>query len=158
MSNIIHLCVTCRKLRAILSVQKMANLPADRLSIDPPFTNVGLVFGPWSVSSQRIRGSVIQNKRWAVIFTCMCIRAVHIEVIKSLDTSSFVNALRRFWPFSGPVKSIHSDRGTNSVCASKELKIPSIIDNTAVKTYLLQHGCLWTFNPQHASHFRGTWE
>lgn len=126
----------------------MADLPADRLSTDPPFTDVGLdVFGSWSVSSRRTRGSVIQNKRWAVIFTCMSIRAVYVEVIKSLDTSSFINALRRFLAVRGPVKIIRSNRGTNFVSASKELKIPSNIDNTAVKTYLLQHGCSWTFNP-----------
>lgn len=96
-SSIIYHWVTCRRLRAPLNVQKMANLPADRLSTDPPFTNVGLdVFGPWGVSSQRTTASVINNKRWAVIFTCMTIRAVHIEVIESLDTSSFINALRRF--------------------------------------------------------------
>lgn len=146
-SNIIHLCVSCRRLRAPLGVQKMADLPANRLGLD--------VFGPWSVSSRRTRGSVIQKKRWAVIFTCMIIRAVHIEVIESLDTCSFIDALRCFLAVRGPLKSIRSDQGTNFVSASKELKIPSNIDNTAVRTYLLQHGCSWNFNPSHASHFGG---
>lgn len=51
-SSIIHQCVTCRRLRAPLSIQKMSSLPADRFSTDPPFTSVGLdVFGPWSVAS-----------------------------------------------------------------------------------------------------------
>lgn len=50
-SSIIHQCVTWR-LRALLNVQKMTSLPADRLSTEPPFTDVKLdVFGPWSVSS-----------------------------------------------------------------------------------------------------------
>ncbi|XP_061923644.1 uncharacterized protein LOC133663290 [Entelurus aequoreus] len=158
-STIIYHCVTCKRLRAPMSTQKMSNLPPDRLTTDPPFTNVGLdVFGPWIVSSQRTRGSIIQNKRWAVLFTCLSIRAVHIEVIESLDTSSFVNAFRRFLAVRGPVKSIRSDRGTNFVSACKELKIPSNLDNTAVQTYLKDHGCTWTFNPPHASHFGGSWE
>ncbi|XP_034386287.1 uncharacterized protein LOC117729388 [Cyclopterus lumpus] len=137
----------------------MASLPADRLSTEPPFTNVGLdVFGPWSVSSRRTRGGYSHSKRWAVIFTCMSVRAVHIEVIESLDTSSFINALRRFLAVRGPVNHIRSDRGTNFVGACKELKIPSNIDNTTVKAYLSGQGCSWTFNPPHASHFGGTWE
>ncbi|XP_072304495.1 uncharacterized protein [Eucyclogobius newberryi] len=137
----------------------MANLPADRLSMDPPFTNVGLdVFGPWSVSSRRTRGGFSQSKRWAVIFTCMSVRAVHIEVVESLDTSSFINALRRFIAVRGPVKHIRSDRGTNFVGASKELKIPSNIDGTTLKTFLTNQECCWTFNPSHASHFGGSWE
>ncbi|XP_034385377.1 uncharacterized protein LOC117728696 [Cyclopterus lumpus] len=88
----------------------------------------------------------------------MSVQAVHIEVIESLDTSSFINALRRFLAVRGPVNHIRSDRGTNFVGACKELKIPSNIDNTTVKTYLSGQGCSWTFNPPHASHFGGTWE
>ncbi|XP_031696576.1 uncharacterized protein LOC116378805, partial [Anarrhichthys ocellatus] len=88
----------------------------------------------------------------------MSVRAVHIEVIESLDTSSFINALRRFLAVRGPVKHIRSDRGTNLVGACKQLKIPSNIDNTTVKSYLSGQGCSWTFNPPHASHFGGTWE
>lgn len=137
----------------------MASLPADRLSTDPPFTNVGLdVFGPWSVSARRTRGGLSHSKRWAVIFTCMSVRAVHIEVTESLDTSSFINALRRFLAVRGLVKSIRSDRGTNFVGACQSLKIPSNIDQNGVKSYLSAQGCSWTFNPPHASHFGGTWE
>lgn len=158
-SSIIHQCVTCRRLRAPLSIQKMSSLPADRFSTDPPFTSVGLdVFGPWSVASRRTRGGFSHSKRWAVIFTCMSIRAVHIEVIESLNTSSFINALRRFLAVRGPVKHIRSDRGTNFVGACKDLKIPSNIDSKTVKTYLADRGCTWSFNPPHASHFGGTWE
>lgn len=58
----------------------------------------------------------------------------------------------------GPVKHLRSDRGTNFVGASKELKIPSNIDSTAVKTFLSDQGCTWTFNPPHASHCGGPWE
>lgn len=36
--------------RGKLEEQKMADLPLDRLTMDPPFTNVGLdVFGPWTI-------------------------------------------------------------------------------------------------------------
>lgn len=60
----------------------------------------------------------------------MSIRAVHVEVIESLNTSSFINTLRRFLAVRGPVKHIHSDHGTNFVGACKDLKIPSNIDGT----------------------------
>lgn len=158
-SSLIHGCVTCRRLRGAPQTQKMADLPADRLSTEPPFTNVGLdVFGPWTVASRRTRGGLAQSKRWAVLFTCMSVRAVHIEVVESLDTSSFINSLRRFLAIRGPVKLIRSDRGTNFISACKELQIPSNIDNASVKKFLLDQGCTWKFNVPHASHMGGSWE
>lgn len=116
------------------------------------------MFGPWIISSHRTRGGLSHSKWWIVIFTCMSLRDIHIEVIESLNTSSFINALRCFLAVRGPVKHICSDRGTNFVDACKDLKIPSNTDSTIMKTYLSDQVCSWIFNPPHASHFGGTWE
>ena len=156
-SSVIHKCVTCRKLRGRLEDQKMADLPADRLTPEPPFTNVGLdVFGPWLVMTRRTRGGAADSKRWALLFTCMSTRAVHIELIESMSTDSFINALRRFFSVRGPAKLLRSDRGTNFVGASKELRINT--DDTLIRKYLQEKGCSWVFNPPHASHMGGSWE
>lgn len=113
---------------------------------------------PWSVFTRRTRGGSSDSKRWAVMFSCMSTRAVHIEVIESLDTSGFINAYRRFTSIRGPVKHIRSDRGTNFIGACKELQIPSNIDFEQVNRYLAERGCKWTFNPPHSSHMGGSWE
>lgn len=123
-SSVIYKCVLCRKLRGQIQIQKMADLPVDRLSPMPPFTSVGLdVFGPWTVTTQRTRGGSADSKRWAVLFTCMSTRAVHIELIEAMSTSSFINALRRFFCIRGPAQIFRSDRGTNFVGACSELQI-----------------------------------
>lgn len=97
-SSVIHKCVLCRKLRGRMEQQKMADLPQERLQIDPPFSYVWLdVFGPWEVSTCHTRGRQAHSKRWAVLFTCLSTRAVHIEVIESMTSSSFINALHRFF-------------------------------------------------------------
>ena len=132
----------------------MADLPSERLEICPPFTYVGLdVFGPWSVTIKRTRGGQAESKRWAIMFSCMSSRAVHIEVIESMDTSSCINALRRFFALRGPAKQLRSDCGTNFVGASKELGM-----DKSVQRYLSEQGCSWEFNPPHASHMGGSWE
>lgn len=92
----------------------MADFRPDRLSLELPFTHVVVdVFGAWTISARRVRGGHAESKRWAVLFTCLSIRAIHLEVIESMDSSSFINALRRFLAIRGPVKQIRSDRGTN---------------------------------------------
>lgn len=132
----------------------MADLPPEWLKTRPSFSYVGLdVFGPWSVTTRRTRGGHAQSKRWAILFTCMSSRAVHIEVIESLDTSSCVNALRRFFALRGPAKKLISDHGTNFIGASKELGM-----DKALQLYLNDQGCSWEFNPPHASHMGGARE
>lgn len=156
-SSVIHKCVICRRLRGSMETQKMSNLPADRLTQAPPFTQVGLdVFGPWSVSARRTRGGLSESKRWAVMFICLVTRAVHVEVVESLSTSSFINALRRFTAIRGPAKLFRSDRGTNSVGACKELGITQ--ENPELQSYLKDQGCTWDFNLPHSSHMGGVWE
>ena len=158
--SLLYRCVTCRKLRGKTEHQQMADLPAERLQVAPPFTYVGVdVFGPWEVVSRRTRGGHANSKRWAVMFSCMSSRAVHIEVIEAMSTSSFINALRRFFAIRGPAKQIRSDCGTNFVGASRELEM----DKTSptfqkVEEYLSTQSCTWVFNPPHASHMGGAWE
>ncbi|XP_041857226.1 uncharacterized protein LOC121650036 [Melanotaenia boesemani] len=138
----------------------MADLPAERLQTDPPFSYVGLdIFGPWEVIARRTRGGQANSKRWAVLFTCMATRAVHIEVIEAMSSSSFINALRRFFAIRGPAKQLRSDCGTNFVGASKELKLgPLKPGEMSVDNYLLSQRCSWVFNPPYSSHMGGTWE
>ena len=81
--------------------QMMADLPADRLKPDdPPCTRVGVdYFGPIEVKRGR---SMV--KRYGVVFTCLAIRAVHIEKADSLDTDSCIAAIRRFIARRGAVR------------------------------------------------------
>ena len=159
-SSLIHKCVICRRTRGKTAIQKMGDLPVDRLTPNPPFTYVGVdVFGPWQVTTRRTRGGSAASKRWAVLFSCLVSRAVHIEVIEELSASSFINALRRFVALRGPVKQVRSDRGTNFVGAVNELGLDCIFDeNGPVQQFLSNQGCTWIFNSPHASHMGGAWE
>ena len=116
--KILHQCITCRRLRGKTETQQMADLPASRVTpFEPPFTRVGVdYFGPFMV--KRGRSNV---KRYGCIFTCLSIRAVHVEVSYTLDTDSFIHALERFIARRGEPKEIWSDNGTNFVGAQKEL-------------------------------------
>ena len=95
----------------------------DRVTQVAPFTYVGVdVFGPWSVVSRRQASS----KRWAVLFTYLTVRAIHIEVIDEMSSSAFVNAVRRFIFIRGSLRHFRSDRGTNFVGATDHLKVQAI--------------------------------
>ena len=95
----------------------------------------------------------------AQVFTCLTSRAIHIELLESMDASSFFCAIRRFLVLRGPVSILRCDWGTNFIGGKSEL-VDALreMDQCKVKSYLNDHGCEWIFNPPHASHFGGTWE
>ncbi len=100
-----------------------------------------------------------EEKRYGVVFTCLAVRAIHIEVTSSLDTDAFINALRRFIARQGAPEEIRSDNGTNFKGGERELKVR--IQNwnqDQVHSFLLQRKTEWIFNPPYASHMGGVWE
>ena len=114
-SSFIKNCVTCQTLRAKVQDQKMADLPEDRLEPSPPFSYCGVdFFGPWYVKEGRK-----ELKRYGVLFTCIASRAVHLEVCHTMETDSFLSALRRFVCRRGPIRQLRADQGTNFICARR---------------------------------------
>lgn len=159
-SSVIYNCVTCRKMRRKPEHQIMADLPQDRLSPGPPFSSVGVdTFGPWEVAARRTRGGLAHAKRWAVMFSCLSSRAVHIEVVEEMSSSSFINALRRFVAIRGRVQEFRSDRGTNFVGSTESLGFHTInVGDGPVGQFLLDNRAVWIFNPPYSSHMGGAWE
>ncbi|KAK3712744.1 hypothetical protein QZH41_003350 [Actinostola sp. cb2023] len=154
--RILNDCFSCRRRQAPLGQQKMASLPKDRVTPSkPPFTYVGVdCFGPISVRRGR---SVV--KRYGVLFTCLTIRAVHIEIAHSLDTDSFIHSVRRFIARRGQPLEMRSDNGGNFVKGEKDLREAiNIWNQQKIHSYLLQQNVKWTFNPPAGSHHGGVWE
>ncbi|XP_060601271.1 uncharacterized protein LOC132754629 [Ruditapes philippinarum] len=152
--------LSCRKLRGSVQDQRsMSDLPFDRVdACTPPFTYSGVdFFGPFHVKEGRK-----DLKRYGVLFTCLTCRAIHIEIANTLDTHSFINALRRFLSVRGPIRQLRSDRGTNFVGAERELReAVSEMNNDKITNFLLKEGCdtfLFKFNVPSASHMGGVWE
>ena len=155
---LINKCVKCKILRGKASVQRMADLPKERLEPSPPFTYCGIdLFGPFIIRERRS-----DLKRYGVIFTCFNSRAVHIECARTMDTDSFILCLRRFIGCRGAVRTIRSDNGTNFIGAKLELqKAVKEMDVDKISNYLLNIGTdfiSWKHNPPHASNFGGVWE
>ena len=156
--KVIQPCALCRGLRRQPEGQKTADLPEKRTTEAPPFTYCGSdCFGPFIIKEGRR-----ELKRWGVIFTCFGCRAIHIETVISMNTDSFILALRRFIARRGPVRSIRSDNGGNYVGVEGELKQAlKEMDREKIAGFLLKNSCdwiEWEKNPPTASHMGGVWE
>ncbi|XP_055633434.1 uncharacterized protein LOC129773807 [Toxorhynchites rutilus septentrionalis] len=148
-------CVPCRIFKAAPNPPPMASLPAVRLtSFVRPFSFVGLdYFGPVFV---RVGRSLA--KRWIALFTCLTVRAVHMEVVHSLSTVSCIMVVRRFVARRGPPREFYSDNGTCFQGASKELKKEIEKRNDALASTFTSAETSWKFIPPAAPHMGGVWE
>lgn len=109
-------CMDCFRLHARDTQVKMGDLSASRVEgFTRPFTTCGVDYaGPIQVRESRRRGRIHISKAYIAIFICFNTKAVHIELVTSLTTESFLAALHRFTGRRGICSHLFSDNGTNS--------------------------------------------
>ncbi|XP_058455592.1 uncharacterized protein LOC131432955 [Malaya genurostris] len=148
-------CVWCRVHRSRPQAPRMAPLPVQRLTpYLRAFSYVGVDYlGPFEVTVGRRK-----EKRWVVLFTCLVIRAVHVEVAHSLTTQSCLMAIRRFICRRGTPIEFFSDNGTNLRGASKEIVGICYTIGLDCADEFTNAQTKWTFNPPAAPHMGGVWE
>jgi hypothetical protein len=118
---VISACTYCKKLLAKGETQLMGILPDTRIP-DPnrivkPFEYLMIDgCGPFYII---VNGMNV--KRYICVFTCMILRAVHLEVLVGIDTQSFLDALTRFIARRGMPRYVRSDHGTNFTSGRREV-------------------------------------
>ena len=85
-----------------------------------PFTSTGIdLLGPMLVKrNMGTRSNAASVKRYGIIFTCMTVQTVHLELTNDLSNDSFVMALHPFKSRQGHVQAIRSHNGKNFVSAA----------------------------------------
>ncbi|XP_067279675.1 uncharacterized protein [Pseudorasbora parva] len=154
-TSYIRTCVTCRRLRKSVEGQRMSDLPTERVEPSPPFVYCGMdCFGPFMTKEGRK-----QHKRYGLLLTCFCSRAIHIEMLEDMSTDAFINSLRCFIAIRGTVRQIRCDQGTNFVGAKNELNSAlQQLDPERLTAFLADKQCDFVMNAPHSSHAGGVWE
>lgn len=148
-------CAKCRIKAAVPRSPPMAPLPVQRLEpFVRPFTFVGLdYFGPLTVKVGRS-----EVKRWVALFTCLTVRAIHLEVVHSLSSESCILAIRRFIDRRGAPAEFFSDNGSSFIGANKQLQLEIAAMNEVLASTFTNTNTRWNFNSPSAPHMGGVWE
>ncbi|KAJ0171004.1 hypothetical protein K1T71_013203 [Dendrolimus kikuchii] len=149
-------CMYCRIKKTRPQPPRMGDLPSARMAHHQrPFTYCGVdLFGPMEVAVGRRR-----ERRYGVLFTCMTIRAIHIELVSDLSTDAFIMALRRMAARRGWPQYLYSDNGTNLRGADNELKRSvKELDEAVLKQEAANYHTTWIFSPPASPHWGGAWE
>lgn len=142
--RILKKCFSCRKEGGgPYQLPMMPPLPKERVRYSAPFTFTGLdYFGPLTVTE----GSL--EKRWICLFTCLAVRAIHMEVVNDLSAEECVLAIRRFVAVRGMPQAIISDNATQFKLTSSVL----------TSDYCIRNKISWRFIPELAPWFGGFYE
>ncbi|XP_048001236.1 uncharacterized protein LOC125238008 isoform X2 [Leguminivora glycinivorella] len=109
-------------------------LPAERANYSAPFTYTGIdYFGPIFVKEN---GQM--NKRWICLYTCLAVRAIHMEVVKDLTAEECLLAMRRFISTRGRPELIVSDNALQFKLTAQLLS----------NVYFMDNKIRWKFIPQ----------
>ncbi|XP_055522606.1 uncharacterized protein LOC129716796 [Wyeomyia smithii] len=156
-------CVHCARARPASVRQQMGQLPADRVKPLPPFSITGIDYaGPINVIGRRTRGATIA-KGYIALFVCFSTRAVHLEAVSDLSTSSFIAAFTRFISRYGLPNKVYSDNATNLRGAAKKFRdlyehINATEHDDQVIDFFTTKGIEWLFTPARSPHHGGLWE
>ena len=103
----------------------MADLPECRVTAtEKPFKYCGVDYlGPFTYRQFRS-----DCKTYGILFTCLCTRCIHVEIVTSLDLNSLLLAFSRFTNLRGAVDTMYSDNGSTFVAAADIL--PTLLSST----------------------------
>ncbi|UYV61002.1 hypothetical protein LAZ67_1003055 [Cordylochernes scorpioides] len=146
--SVVSQCAKCRRFSSKPVKTTPIHLPLDRVRDATAFEILGVdLAGPLYLKNK--------TKAWIVLFTCAVFRAIHLELVTSLSTEAFIQALRRFIARRGRPTVIYSDNGTNFVGANNALKALNwkkiVLDQNL-------HKISWKFIPPTAAWWGGWWE
>lgn len=159
--RVVHECVACFRANPKPTTPIMGNLPKDRVTPSTPFTTTGIDYaGPFLVRDRRGRGYKCY-KCYICIFVCFSTKAIHIELVSSLEAQAFIVALRRFTARRGKPRTLVSDNSTTFKGANKELiELYNFIKDSSDKliSFSSNEGINWKFIPVYSPHMGGIHE
>ena len=91
--------------------------------------------------------NIERRKAWVCIFTCVAVRAIHLEIVEDLSAEAFIQTLRRFIARRGTPKEIISDNASQFKLAksSMDMAWSNMIQDIEVQSYVAGQGIKWNF-------------
>lgn len=150
---VISSCSLCKKYNAIsFKYPKVTNLPKHRVNFVRPYLHNGIDF----TGHLWIQVEGERRKMYILLFTCLNIRAVHLELVNDMSTHSVVLAMVRFFNLYGVPTHIYSDNARSFVAGCDLVKQVFVSDEFVGKfsTFNIKHLTI----PLYSAWFGSVWE
>ena len=152
--KVIRQCYGCKRFQAVaLAAPPPGLMPPERTEGSGPFEVVGVDFaGPIKYR----KSSRAEGKAYLVLYACSLTRALYLEILSNLETTTFMASLKQFIARRGRPSKIFSDNGRTFVGAAKLIK--EIQKDEQMQDYLASEKITWRFNLSRALWWGGQFE
>ena len=135
-------CSGCKRFRAVaFNSPATGPLPSDRTQGTTPFEVIGVDYmGPISYKASIKK----EGKGYVLLYSCSLKRAVHLELLPTLETREFIRSFKQFIARRGRPKKVYSDNGSTFVGAAGWLR--KVMRDEQFNDYLAKHSIKWQFN------------
>ena len=147
-------CHGCKRFRArAYQAPPPGNLPKTRTEGSRPFQVIGVDFTGPIRCTPRVK---TESKAYLAVYACSLPRAVHLDLLKSLETSEFIASLKRFIARRGRPEMIYSDNGSTFKATEKWLN--KVQQDERFHELLASLTIKWQFNLSRAPWWGGEFE
>ena len=136
--------------------------PIRQLKADLPSFRVTAVSKPFKFCCTDYLGPIMYKKNrslckaWGLLFTCLCTRCVHEEIVTGLDLNNFILAFSLLVNLRGPLDTFFSDNGKSFCAAKKQLSL--LLDSTELHNSLRKRVINWVRIPPYSLSQAGSWD
>ena len=93
------------------------------------------------------KNGTVRSKAWVSIFTCIAVRAIHLELVEDMTAAQFLDCLRRFIAPRGKPDKIISDNAPQFKLAKKAINLAgeNLVKDPDVISYVNESRVKWSF-------------
>ena len=111
--KVVDACVTCKKFNALAhKYPRLTDMHVSRMKFVIPYRHTGIDYSGhifvYNETGQR-------SKMYILLYTCLNVRAIHLQLVPSLSTVDFVLAFQQFINIYGLPSHIYTDNGLSFI-------------------------------------------
>ena len=151
--TVLSKCFICKKLNAFaFKYPKPTDFISDRVNFITPYKHTGVDY----TGHFFVKNGETTSKFYLLVFTCLNIRAVHLELVPSMSTSDFLLAFIKFSNIYRSPDSLYSDNGSTFTHAARILQCSAGEDD--LNDYLSKNAIKHVKIPVYAAWVGSYWE
>ena len=153
--RVINDCIICKKINAVsFRYPKYANLSKNRMKFIRVFENTGIDFTGSVLVLNEKTGNL--DKMYILIFTCLNIRAIHLELIPDMSVKHFLLAFQRFCNLYSIPNYLYSDNARTFVKGANILN--ELMSSNEFTDELIKNNVKHIKIPMYSAFLGSSWE